>query len=345
MTSPPNGRPPHVVVLGDVFVDLVLAGLAEPPVAGREVYALDSTLAPGGSGNHAVALARLGVRTRLVSALGDDDLGLIIQRQLRSSGVLLEDALHCERSHVTVSLSSADDRALATYLAPEQGPVEPAPEAPWADGVVLYLSSTAADGTWWRTASAQGSRVYADIGWDPSGEWAVESLEPLAHCHAFLPNEQEARAYTRTDTPRAAAAALTRHVPVVVLTCGRDGALAIDQRTGEEARVPALAVDAVDPTGAGDVFVGGFVTADLLDLPLTDRLAFATLTAGLAVRRLGGSLAAPTVHELSRWWQQLRTTRGSDQRDLQRRYEFLEDLLPRLIAGQTGAPAADEVPA
>ncbi|WP_159620339.1 carbohydrate kinase family protein [Ruania rhizosphaerae] len=345
MTSPSNDRPPHVAVLGDVFVDLVLAGLAGPPVAGREVYAQDSTLAPGGSANHAVALARLGVRTHLVSTVGDDDLGLIIQRQLRSAGVVLEDARHCERSHVTVSLSSTDDRALATYLAPEQGPVEPGPHAPLPDGVVLYLSSTATDGAWWRTASAQGSRVYADIGWDPSSEWAVESLEPLAHCHAFLPNEQEARAYTRTDTPQAAAAALARHVPVVVLTCGSDGALAIDQRTGEEANVPALAVEVRDPTGAGDVFVGGFVTADLLDLPLTDRLAFATLTAGLAVRRLGGSLAAPTVHDLTQWWQHRRAARGPEERALQQRYEFLEDLLPRLAADAPATTSTDEVPA
>ncbi len=84
--------------------------------------------------------------------------------------------------------------------------------------------------------------------------------------------------YTRTDCPRAAARKLADRVPLAVVTLGAEGAYAVDGRTGESAEVPAIAVEALDPTGAGDVFVAGFVTGTLAGWPLADRLAFAGLT-------------------------------------------------------------------
>ena len=45
-----------------------------------------------------------------------------------------------------------------------------------------------------------------------------------------------------------------------MVTLGAEGAYAVDSATGETAEVPALTVEALDPTGAGDVFVAGFVT-------------------------------------------------------------------------------------
>ncbi|WP_308291380.1 carbohydrate kinase family protein, partial [Amycolatopsis magusensis] len=76
----------------------------------------------------------------------------------------------------------------------------------------------------------------------------------------------------------------------------------MDRRTGESAEVPAIAVEALDPTGAGDVFVAGFVTGTLAGWPLADRLAFAGLTAALSVQEFGGSLSAPGWSEIATWW-------------------------------------------
>ena len=51
-------------------------------------------------------------------------------------------------------------------------------------------------------------------------------------------------------------------MPVAVITRGSKGALAVDNETGEHADVPALPVEALDTTGAGDVFAAGFVVVD-----------------------------------------------------------------------------------
>ena len=124
-------------------------------------------------------------------------------------------------------------------------------------------------------------------------------LDQLEHCDVFTPNAGEAMRYTRTSSPDRALDQLSRLVPVAVVSLGTDGALAVDGRTGERAEVPGLAVPAVDPTGAGDVFAAGFIAGTLWELPLRDRLAFANAVAALSVTRPGGAAAAPTWADLA----------------------------------------------
>jgi sugar/nucleoside kinase (ribokinase family) len=180
---------------------------------------------------------------------------------------------------------------------------------------------------WIAQAARKGTRVFADVGWDESGRWDPDDLADLEHCEAFLPNAAEAMRYTRTDCPRAAARALTDRVPLAVVTLGAEGAYAVDGSTGESAEVPAIQVEALDPTGAGDVFVAGFVTGALAGWPLADRLAFAGLTAALSVQEFGGSLSAPGWSEVAAWWQSVRAVHDQDPAALHR-YGFLERLLP-----------------
>ncbi len=125
-----------------------------------------------------------------------------------------------------------------------------------------------------------------------------------------------------------------------MVTLGSEGAYAVDSGSGETAEVPALIVEALDPTGAGDVFVAGFVTGTLADWPLADRLAFAGLTAALSVQEFGGSLSAPGWIEIAAWWQQAKSYDDQDRAAL-RRYAFLDDLLP---AGARRWPLRRAVP-
>jgi sugar/nucleoside kinase (ribokinase family) len=108
-------------------------------------------------------------------------------------------------------------------------------------------------------------------------------------------------AYTRTDSPRAALDALAPRVPVCVVKDGPRGAMACEAATGEVVSAPAIPVEALDPTGAGDVFDAGFIFGTLAGWPLRQRLAFANLCAGLSVRHHSGSLGAPCWGEIAEW--------------------------------------------
>ena len=133
--------------------------------------------------------------------------------------------------------------------------------------------------------------LFHDTGWDQDEKWSPSILDQLESFHAFLPNSVEAMAYTHTDDPHDALHALAERVPVAVVTCGGQGAIAIDSTTSEQEWVPALPVNAHDPTGAGDVFGAAFVLGTLDEWPLRQRLAFANLCAALSVQYVGGSLA------------------------------------------------------
>ena len=89
--------------------------------------------------------------------------------------------------------------------------------------------------------------------------------------------------------------------------------------------VPGVPVDALDPTGAGDVFTAGFITGTLGGWPLADRVAFANLVASLSVQHFGGSLSAPGWGDIADWWE---AVRGSADSTLTARYGFLDDVIP-----------------
>ncbi|MBP2703045.1 carbohydrate kinase family protein [Microbispora sp. RL4-1S] len=308
------GADADVFLSGRLFHDLVFTGLADPPRPGAETWTSGMSSGPGGIANFAVALARLGLRASLAAAFGDDPYGRLCWAALESEGVDLAPSRRLPgwSTPVTVSLAYDGDRALVTHGTPPPCGVSGGPPRARASIVHLEAEPVPASGL-----------IFADLGWDPAREWPAETLDRLSGCHAFMPNAYEAMRYTRTETPEAALAKLAELVPVAVVTCGAGGAMAVDSGTGERARVPGLPVEAVDPTGAGDVFGAGLVAATLAGWPLVHRLRFANLSAALSVRRAGGALAAPGWADIARWWH------GVADPELRRDHAFLSDVIPR----------------
>lgn len=326
-------RTPHdpefdVFLTGTVFLDVIFTGLEAPPALGTEVWAEGMGSSPGGIANLAVALSRLGLRTSLAAAFGGDVYGDFCWDTLSTQeGVDLSPAQRFPGWHspVTVSLAYLRDRSMITHGHAPPVPVdEMVPGAPPARAGFVELSPEPQP--WAERAHAAGVRVFADVGWDPTETWTPQVLAQLEHCYAFLPNAAEAVHYTRTDDPRQALRRLAEHVPVAVVTCGAEGAMAIDGDTGEQAQVPGLAVEALDPTGAGDVFGAAFVLGTLAHWPLEQRLRFATLCAALSVQQFGGSLSAPGWADIAAWWRVTRSAPGC--RALARDYAFLDAVLP-----------------
>ncbi|KAF3465322.1 PfkB family carbohydrate kinase [Streptomyces sp. Tu 3180] len=325
----PDDPPWDVYLTGTVFLDIVFTGLDSAPVRGTESWARGMGSSPGGVANMATALARLGLRTSLAAAFGDDHYGEYCWDTLeQGEGIDLSPSRTVPGWHspVTVSMAYDGERTMVSH-GHEPPPEEPAPDCPPRARAAVASLTPGRSAPWIAQAARSGTRVFGDVGWDDSGAWDLAALPDLRHCEAFLPNAEEAKRYTGTDCPRAAAHALTEHVPVAVVTLGAEGAYAVDRRTGETAEVPAIAVEALDPTGAGDVFVAGFVTGSLAGWPLADRLAFAGLTAALSVQEFGGSLSAPGWTEVAAWWRRVQSVEGQDQEAL-RRYAFLAGLVP-----------------
>jgi sugar/nucleoside kinase (ribokinase family) len=333
-----------VFLHGTVFLDIIFTGMPALPTAGTEVWSEGMGSCPGGIANLAVAARRFGLSTSLAAGFGDDDYGDFCWRTLEEGEQIdLSRSRRFPQWHtpVTVSMATSADRSMVTHgHDPPISPSELIGTPPRSRAVIVDLNEDEPVGSvdsagWAAKAACAGALVFADIGWDPTGQWSPAALEQLSACHAFMPNAQEAMAYTRTDRAEDALYALADLVPLAVVTNGAEGSLAIDATTGEEAHVPALRVKALDATGAGDVFGAAIVLGTLSGWPLADRLAFAGACAALAVQQFGGSLAAPGWGDISDWWSATRKTGELDayHASLVRRYAFLDHVIPSAPLG------------
>ncbi|MEY9215028.1 carbohydrate kinase family protein [Thermobifida halotolerans] len=328
-----GGPAVDLALSGTVFFDIVLTGLAAPPASGTEVSAQGMGSCPGGVANMAVAASRLGLRTAVAAAFGEDVYGDFCWETLETQEMVDLSAsrrIPDWHSPFTVSLAYRGDRSMVTHEHPSPVPLHDlARDLPRARAAFVGLGSDGEMPQWAQEQAKNGTLVFADVGWDDSQRWSSSVLEQLRHCHAFMPNAIEAMSYTRTGSPALALAALAEHVPVAVVTDGPRGAIAIDQTTGEEAEVEGVVIDAVDTTGAGDVFGAGFIVGTLAGWPLERRLRFANLCAALSVQHTGGSLSAPGWADIAAWWGQLCAARHDETwKRLNREYRFLADLVP-----------------
>jgi sugar/nucleoside kinase (ribokinase family) len=253
---------------------------------------------PGGQVATAlVALQRWGCRTRYVGTFGDGPLGELSRRSLSEEGV---DVAHAPRRRgvanqtavILVDRISGErtilmHRPAALTLRPDELDRELVTAAR-----VLHLDGYDADAafaaaTW---ARAAGVPVVVDV---DTGVAAVERL--LAITDAVILSREFACALTGTAEAEAALAALvaTTRAPLVAVTLGAGGVVA---RTAAGVfRAPGYAVQAVDTTGAGDVFRAGFIYGLLRGWPLERTLSFASATAALKCTKLGGRPGIPTV--------------------------------------------------
>jgi sugar/nucleoside kinase (ribokinase family) len=331
-----------LILAGTVFQDIIFTGLPHAPEPGTEIWSEGMGSCPGGVANQAIAAARLGLRTGLAAAFGDDGYGDYNWKILAGQehvDLSLSRRIPGWHSPVTVSLSVQKDRSLVTHGHP--APVTSSeligPPPPALAGIAeLDLEIE----PWAVAAHQSGVKLFGDVGWDPSGKWSPVRLENLQYFHAFLPNQREAMAFTGKDDPWAALYALADRVPVAVVTLGAQGAMAVDSETGEEEWVPSLPVTAFDPTGAGDCFDAAFIVGSLAGWPLGNRLRFANLCASLAVQEVGGSLAAPGWGDIADWWQRANARRERQSTHWLRRYSFLEEIIRDVpLAAQRRATA------
>ncbi len=322
-----------LLLQGTVFLDVVLTGLESPPTRGAEVLAHGMGSCPGGIANLAIAASRLGLRTTLSAAFGDDLYADFCWTTLaEQEGVDLSHSVRFPGWHspVTVSMAFDRDRAMVTHAHPP--PLPPTTmlgERPDARFGFVHLEPEPQP--WVARAADDGMLLFADVGWDPVEEWSPKVLEQLGDYYAFVPNSVEAMAYTRTDDPHDAAHALSSRVPLAVVTCGGEGAIGIDSNTGEEAWVPTFPVNAHDPTGAGDVFGAALVLGTKHEWPLERRLAFANLCAALSVQNVGGSLAAPGWGDIVDWLAGVRARAEAGSvtaAETAARYRFLDEVAP-----------------
>ncbi|MGO4690586.1 carbohydrate kinase family protein [Glaciibacter sp. 2TAF33] len=305
-----------VLVVGDANPDLLLTGDTVPRFGQAEQLLDSADLVLGGSAAIvASGLARLGMRTALVSVVGDDQFGRFVLDRLGERGV--------DTSFVAVSpdhptglsvvLSQPHDRAILTL--PGTIPRLTADAVRDAASQLnprhvhlasYFLQPALADAVpdllnWF---AKRGTTVSLDTNWDPAERW--EGLgDVLSRIDVFLPNREEALAIAGALEGRAiddldeAGAVLSALGCRVVVKAGADGGVAFEKGV-RSAAASGLVLDVVDTTGAGDSFDAGYVAAMVSGVESEkERLRWAGAAGSLSVRGRGGTATQATESELS----------------------------------------------
>ena len=296
-----------IVVVGSVNTDLTLR-CRHLPLPGQTVIGLGLRIVTGGKGaNQAVAAARLGAPVSFVGCVGDDDFGRRARAVLAAEGI---DTTHLRTVPDTatgvamIMVESSGQNSIAldsganAALSAEQVSVAAATIQRAALLVCQLESPLPAVKRAIELAHAAGVPVLLN----PAPAQQIPP-ELLAQVTVIVPNETETAALVglRPSAGFDVAEAATRlrglGPPTVIVTLGANGVHVADDRGHR--RIPAVAVQAVDSTGAGDTFIGAFVAALFTGADLFDAVDFAQRAAALSVTRAGAMDSMPLLAELT----------------------------------------------
>lgn len=286
------------LVIGPYFCDLVFSGLDGLPQEGQEVWATACDVVPGGTFITASALSSLGISTGWVTTFGTDPFSGYVRSAAEARGIdasaFIEHA--AELPNLSVALSFGHDRSFVSYAGDGGRGI---PTAAIVNAIerleprVVVWAGLPPSGSSASFAAARqvGARIFVD---PQSTTMTLKSeafLGLLAEVDFFAPNAREICEITtqdELDTAIDLVAARTRFVLVKQGDRGATAAAGASRHTE-----PAMAVPAVETTGAGDCFNAGFLMAWLDGRNVASCLQAGNAAGGLSVAA-ASSLGVPS---------------------------------------------------
>jgi len=288
-----------VVGLGQCCVDY-LGVVGQYPNINEKEEVKDLTIQGGGPVATAmVTLSRLGARTAFIGKISDDYFGDLIKESLSSEfvnidNIVVEKGKISQFAFIAIEKETAKrtifwSKATVTPLRPDEvnRNLISTTRVLHLDGLMKESSLEAA-----KYARNAGVTVVVD-----AGNMREGSFELMKMSDYFIASEDFARQYYNGNNPKAAALELLElGAKSVIITLGEKGSISVSKKS--YFYQPAFKVKAVDTTGCGDVFHGAFIFGVLQRWDLNNTMRFASATAALKCRNVGGRMAIPDLREV-----------------------------------------------
>ena len=288
-----------VVGLGQCCVDY-LGVVGQYPNINEKEEVKDLTIQGGGPVATAmVTLSRLGARTAFIGKISDDYFGDLIKESLSSEfvnidNIVVEKGKISQFAFIAIEKETAKrtifwSKATVTPLRPDEvnRNLISTTRVLHLDGLMKESSLEAA-----KYARNAGVTVVVD-----AGNMREGSFELMKMSDYFIASEDFARQYYNGNNPKAAALELLElGAKSVIITLGEKGSISVSKKS--YFYQPAFKVKAVDTTGCGDVFHGAFIFGVLQRWDLNNTMRFASATAALKCRNVGGRTAIPDLREV-----------------------------------------------
>lgn len=281
-----------VVVVGSLVLDKVYR-VEALPLSGETAVANEVVTMPGGKGaNQAVAARRLGAPVAFVGRVGADDAGALLKASLEEAEVEVHvEAIDtAETGHAAVFVDEQIDNQIVVHLGANAllMPDDLDPALLASASVLVTQLEVPIETIRAAAEAAHAVEATTILNAAPFNPAAAELL-PLFDIAVL--NQSEAEQLTGVgiaslDDALAALRGLRdMGTRAPVITLGKAGAVYMDHGRGTHARAPE--VDAVDPTGAGDAFVGALAAFLLAGQEMQDAVEWASIYAAHATTAAG----------------------------------------------------------
>ena len=303
---------PKICVVGSSMIDLI-SKVPRLPKLGETMVGHSFHMGYGGKGaNQAVMAAKLGAQVTMVNKVGRDVFGEGTLKNYQEQGIDTAHVMFDDSRFSGVAPIFVDENAqnfvvivpgANSGLSPAD--VQSARQVILDSDILICQLEIPMETTLEALRVAKSGNVRTILNPAPAASIPDELLQ-LADI--FAPNETETELLTDMpvgtlgEAEAAARKLLSRGPRTVILTLGERGALLVDRDTVEN--VPAVKVDAMDPTGAGDAFVGSLAVYLGEGLPMQDAIRRANAVAALSVMRIGTQVSFPKRAEADAFLQQ-----------------------------------------
>ena len=274
------------------------------PAYGGKVPFHEEILSPGGQVASAmVTCAKLGLRSKYIGTIGDDERGRVQMQSLEGSGVNLDHVqlrAGCPNQSAYILIDQSTGERTVFWNRPDCLAISP--QEITGDQIacarLLHIDGhdTAAVAHAAQIARAHGIPVTVDVDTIYAGFDSV-----LPYVDYLIASSEFPGRWTKIEDPFQALSTLQKEygMKMAAMTLGAHGSLALID--GEFVYSPAYVVNCVDTTGAGDVFHGAFCYAVLQDMPTAEALDFSNAMAALnctAIGARGGIKSEREVRQL-----------------------------------------------
>jgi len=299
----------RVAVVGSANLD-VFVEVARLPERGETVLGRDATFRPGGKGaNQAVAAHRFGANVGLLAAVGSDQFGQQISTGLREAGMstAFMRVRDDRASGIALIVVDANSDNTITVAAGANGTLDAADVREFesflrsCDALLLQLEVPTASALAAAEIALQAG-VLVVLNAAPLSDHRNPDLQALIRiADVLIVNETEAMLLHPEGTDWGERASGMRNLgpSIAIITLGADGAVAAS--ADGVIRQPALPVQAIDSTGAGDTFCGVLAAALGGGEPLAEAMGLACAAGALATTQVGAQEAMPTREAVVRF--------------------------------------------
>lgn len=299
----------YITVIGSINYDYMLK-IKNMPKMGETVAAYGYAFTLGGKGaNQAVQCSKLGIKTYMLGMVGNDYMGDFVLKELQEYGVDISNikAIN-ETTGFSVANSLPDGNVFPTIVHGSNFKVNKEYINSLKDiimnsKVVILQMEIPIDITEYIIKICGNNNIKVILNTAPANNISIESIKK---CDFIIANELEAEFYTNisidgVDSAKKSICKFYNDFNTnCIFTLGKKGCIICFE--GEINFFPSVDVKAIETNGAGDSFIGGFVSSYyIFNYDIKQSVDFAQLCSSITITNIGCAKSMPTIEDINKY--------------------------------------------